>query len=300
MLPKTTVHQRANGAPTAGVAEVDRLTAHALRRVLSTPGFQVREYEFEAGHANPPHVHDGPALVVILRGGYEQRYRGRSLDCPETSVKTVPAGERHSETVGPTGVHGLIVAPTPVRERDLDGVTDALDRFARYQGGGVRPLADRLYRECRRPDDALPLAAEAALLDLLVTVARSPNPDRAWSGLPGSDRRRAARWLERAKELVDDRFAEPITLSVVSEAVQVSRATLARRFRQTYGVSIGEYVRERRLQEAERLIARTREPLSHVALQTGFYDQSHLGNAFRRRFGLTPMAYRGLGGGTGT
>jgi AraC-like DNA-binding protein len=64
------------------------------------------------------------------------------------------------------------------------------------------------------------------------------------------------------------------------------------RFRQVYGQSIGDYVRRRRLEHAARLLCSTEATAAAIAVECGFADQSHLTRLFRRRFGVTPSAYR--------
>jgi AraC family transcriptional regulator len=72
----------------------------------------------------------------------------------------------------------------------------------------------------------------------------------------------------------------------------VHPATLARAYRRRFGCSIGERVRALRVEHAARRLLETTEPLSTIAVGTGFYDQSHFTNAFRRQLGVTPAAYR--------
>jgi AraC family transcriptional regulator len=49
-----------------------------------------------------------------------------------------------------------------------------------------------------------------------------------------------------------------------------------------------------RLCEAEYLVALSTLPLSQIALNTGFSDQSHFTRLFAKRTGITPHAFRVL------
>jgi len=66
----------------------------------------------------------------------------------------------------------------------------------------------------------------------------------------------------------------------------------ARLFRQTTGESPHQFVLRQRIERAQRLLAEGGMPLAHVAVESGFADQSHLTRAFKRQLGLTPRAYR--------
>jgi len=56
-------------------------------------------------------------------------------------------------------------------------------------------------------------------------------------------------------------------------------------------MTLGEYVRTLRIEEAARLLEQDM-PLSAIALVVGFYDQAHFSNAFKTVTGFTPSSYR--------
>jgi AraC family transcriptional regulator len=74
--------------------------------------------------------------------------------------------------------------------------------------------------------------------------------------------------------------------------VGVHRVHLAREFRDHFGLTVGDYVRRRRLARARHLLAHTDLPLSAAAADAGFADQAHLTRAFRAAFGTTPGRFR--------
>jgi transcriptional regulator GlxA family with amidase domain len=53
-----------------------------------------------------------------------------------------------------------------------------------------------------------------------------------------------------------------------------------------------EYLLALRLQEARRLLTSTELTLSAIALNTGFFDQSHFTKRFRKMTGMTPTQFR--------
>jgi len=72
----------------------------------------------------------------------------------------------------------------------------------------------------------------------------------------------------------------------------VSAGHLARAFRTAFGMSVGGYIRERRLQRAAALIRDSNSKLVDIAAAVGFCDQAHFSRAFKTRFGTTPAAFR--------
>ena len=141
-----------------------------------------------------------------------------------------------------------------------------------------------MYSEFRTMDTAAPLAIEGLLLELIALIARSRRTGPAGGSAPD--------WVRRAHDLLHESLATRLSLSGIAAEVGVHPATLARGYRRAYGCSLGEMQRRLRLELAARLLAATELSAVEIAQITGFFDQSHLTNAFRRRFGLSPLRYR--------
>jgi AraC-like DNA-binding protein len=69
---------------------------------------------------------------------------------------------------------------------------------------------------------------------------------------------------------------------------------LSRLFRKAYGMSLGEFVKNCRLRKSAALIFRSDLALSDIALESGYYDQSHLTNELNATTGFTPGELRRL------
>ncbi len=72
----------------------------------------------------------------------------------------------------------------------------------------------------------------------------------------------------------------------------LASASFRRAFRAARGQSFGAWLRELRLEEAARILARDEAPLAQVAERVGLGEVHTLIRGFRRRFGTTPAAYR--------
>jgi AraC family transcriptional regulator len=91
---------------------------------------------------------------------------------------------------------------------------------------------------------------------------------------------------------VDLRFDEHLTLDELAEIAGISVFHACRAFRRVRNTSIHRYQQTVRLRHALALLRDTSRPLAQVAVDTGFANQGHLGNAFHRRFGVTPARAR--------
>lgn len=83
-----------------------------------------------------------------------------------------------------------------------------------------------------------------------------------------------------------------VTADELAALAHLSVSQFQREFRRVFGMSPGDYLLEVRLQSARRRLERTNEPLSAVALECGFHDQSHFTKRFKAATGLRPLEYR--------
>jgi AraC-like DNA-binding protein len=98
--------------------------------------------------------------------------------------------------------------------------------------------------------------------------------------------------LAPAVKYLEQRFRDHIELSELSDHCGLSSTHVHRLFRRLLRMSPTEYLLALRLQEARRLLVTTDQPLSVIAMDTGFFDQSHFTKRFRKMTGMTPIQYR--------
>ena len=82
------------------------------------------------------------------------------------------------------------------------------------------------------------------------------------------------------------------TIEQLAQEAGLSPTALKKCFRGVYGSSIYAYLREYRLQTAQRLLAETSLPVAEIARQVGYENPNKFSSAFRATAGLTPTEYR--------
>ena len=63
-------------------------------------------------------------------------------------------------------------------------------------------------------------------------------------------------------------------------------------FREQLGMTFSDYINRLRVERAQELLKDPRRSLAEIAVQVGFYDQSHFGKVFRQVSGYTPALFR--------
>lgn len=249
---------------------------------LILPGFRVLRGAHAGGTLLERHTHDDPSLCYVFDGRFTEHSAGVSFDCGADTVKLTVAGDPHSNRFIAEESHGLRVDISQARFAESPAIARLLTRRIFVPNAGLRGLMARVRREMDANDELAPLVVEGLLLELLARLAREDA--RGGQTLPV--------WLARARDLVESSYTSGLSLSSVAAEVGVSDIQLARLWRKEFGASIGERVRELRVEQAALELRVTEATISEIARRCGFYDQSHFTNVFRRMRGLSPARFR--------
>ena len=102
-------------------------------------------------------------------------------------------------------------------------------------------------------------------------------------------------WHGRMKSVtgwIAEHYAEHISLSQLAKKVGTSEPNFRRQFSHIFGISPGRYLTTIRLNAARKLLETTEKLVSEIAVESGFFDQSHLTKLFKRERGMPPGEYR--------
>lgn len=250
---------------------------------VATANVDVSECEYRPDGHIPLHRHDRAGFCLVLDGGFDERAGAATLRCDPAMLLFHPAGATNANIISDRGSRCLNVEIEPAVMAALGEAGALRERRTTGRHGVAHWFAYKLRRELHVRDELTPLIMDGVALALLGEFARQPSVRMS---------RRPPSWLERARSHLHEAFVKPPTLSALADDAGVHRVHLARAFREFYACTVGEYVRQRRIQRAcERLIA-TDAPLSDVALSCGFADQSHFTTTFKRLVGVTPREFR--------
>ena len=98
-------------------------------------------------------------------------------------------------------------------------------------------------------------------------------------------------WSERVRRMVAQRLHAAWTVDDLAASFHLSASTLRRRL-DAEGCTLGDCVREVRLESALLLLQSTTLSVSEIAYRCGYASHSRFSAAFRERFGFTPSYLR--------
>ena len=96
----------------------------------------------------------------------------------------------------------------------------------------------------------------------------------------------------RCVDYIYDHINERITIQTLSEYTGLSVSYLSRVFKQNLGISISDYIREKKIEKAQNLLRYSDASLIDIANYLAFSSQSHFIQVFESLVGVSPKKYR--------
>lgn len=251
---------------------------------LAAIGFRFTEKAYSSSARLPTHAHELSHFCFVLTGNYREKIAGRFYERAPAALVYYPPDISHGEDHFTSGRHFLV----EVDSKSLEIVHDYGARLSEpvlLDTGSSLWLANRMYKEFSERDEFSSIALESISTELLIAASRA--------GKPRAERTPPV-WLDRVKEFLQANFSEPPRLNELAKAVEVHPTHLARVFRQFERCTVGDYIREVRIDYARRRLLQSNDPLVEIALAAGFADQTHFTRSFKRLTGMTPTEFRHL------
>lgn len=98
--------------------------------------------------------------------------------------------------------------------------------------------------------------------------------------------------VEKIEWYVEDNIDQAIGVSDVATALFMNPDYLSRLFKTEKGISLKEYIIQRKMQSAQVLLRTTSLPVSIIASKLGYDNFSHFSQAYRKKMGMSPTDER--------
>ena len=264
-----------------------------------------------SGGLTGAHAHDFLTLAYFERDGGFLISGTKRRELREGDAFVIPPGEVHdarglaeaegwavffpAEVLAPSGSHVFLSwRAHPLLFPFAAGVDRA--------GGGARRLIvlpeerpswsahlSALDLELRERREGYREAALAYLTLLLVGVSRLA------AEVVGDLRLNDEPLLAEVFSFVEDRYREHVSLRDVARAVSLSPGYLTTVVRRKTGRTVVEWIAERRMAQARRLLVDTDLAVEEVGHSVGYNDPTYFVRSFRRAHGTTPLGWRRAG-----
>jgi len=227
-----------------------------------------------------------PDAFLILNDG--QRY----------SLEFEGHGRIRTETLCPFFQSGFLAQAAVAADLDdIDRAAPAIDFCER-----LYPKTGAVARALAHLDAGLrgPQASATWLEDRMYALAQSLAALRfqvrgeaeTFPGLRPTTRMELYRRLYRGRDFLLSCYDQPLTVAAAARVAGVSPFHFQRMFKLAFGRTPMQFLQETRLAAARRLLARTGDDITAICLAVGFESLGSFSWLFRKRFGVSPRAFR--------
>jgi AraC-like DNA-binding protein len=261
-----------------------------LYRVSDLPQIELF-YGINVKRAFSRHIHWVFSLGVIEEGTRLLDFQGGKYEVQQGMVKVISPGEVHSGNAADEKGYTM---RTIRLEKDyyFSLVSQIIGLSGKAPYFPERAFADpALYRNVIRLHKLLggkgtKLEKEYLLLETLSQLIQDHAREKPQALPAGS----SGHSLDLVCDYLKSHISENVSLEELARIGYLSAFHLARLFTREIGVPPHVYQVQLRLNKALELL-HSGKPVSGVALETGFFDQSHFTRAFKKKFGVTPGQY---------
>lgn len=249
------------------------------------------------------HYHEFDKLVLLLGGRVTYHIEGKRYLLQPMDVLLVSRNLIHLPVVEAGPAYERMVLwisrdfmtrfSTP--EADLSGCFGLTARRGvhLYRPRGEdrarwRALFERVESAAKDGGFASSLLADTCVLQLLVSLNRAVS--EAPEGADPASYRFDPK-MEEVTRYILAHLGEELSIDRLAGAFFISRYYLMHRFKEVYGCSVHQYIRQKRLQQAAEAIRRD-VPVLKAAEDAGFGDYSVFLRAFRAAYGKSPREWK--------
>lgn len=264
------------------------------RVIAKGPHWRVSEYVCTAGPDDRPfeEQHTAFTIAAVVEGTFNYRSEAGTALLHDGALLLGNHGACYA--CGHEHSHGdrcisLTLAPDLFSEIAATAAGSARYRFRSAMLPSCPEILPWFVRLEASPHTLSRLEADEAMIDVaerVVSVSSSSTPHCVT--LSSLDARR----VSRAVQYIAENAAEDLSLDDIATEVATSPYHFLRTFRRATSLTPYQFVLELRLRRAALQLIATGEAVSRIAFMAGFGDLSTFNARFKRRFGLTPRAFR--------
>lgn len=240
------------------------------------------------------HWHERMELLKIRRGEMLLETEGKESKVQAGELAIIYPCQPHKAVAGEGGVEYDVImfdlahfnANAAVFEKYLEPLISGNITFTnKTDDKTINEIIGAIVQECvlsGKPDPLLTIGRVYTFLGLLYINCKDTKEISNKLNDSFSD----------VVKYVNENFLEKISTSALSEKFGYNEAYFCRSFKKATGITVTKYIQILRLEYAIKLLKKSNENISAIAVKSGFSDIYYFTNSFKKHFKMTPSEFR--------
>ena len=228
------------------------------------------------------HYHEMPYFTFLLQGGLMEGNKKDVYHCSAGDLLFHNWQEAHYN-IKPKGfARGFHIELDKkwISQFDLD--LKKIQGSIQITDPDIKFLLYKIFRETKIHDNTTSISIQNLLLETFVGMENKRNMHS--KGKPA--------WVSKINEILYDHNVNGLSLSQLSDMLDIHPVHLSRDFSKYFHCNLGEYIRKLKVEKSLSLLSINGYSLMDITFACGFYDQSHFIRCFKEIIGTSPLAYR--------
>ncbi len=252
----------------------------------------------------PLHWHTALEIIMPVKNKYTVMVDGKTHEIAEGDIWITPPGTLHALLAPPDGERMIMLFDYSLicNLKGMDSLLHMLHPYTLITENEQPDLRRRLQfylGEISREYDTKSPFAEACVYSFMirffVTLGRvSLNANTRFPGITNSKQHEYVEKFMMVCNYITDHCTENISVDDLSDLAGFSKFHFARLFKQFSNMSCYDYLTQKRIAHAERLLIKPDISITEVAMQSGFNSLSTFNRIFKAAKNCTPSEYKNL------
>lgn len=241
---------------------------------IKTESFNVSLTHHPAKSNISLHAHEKPYLCLLAAGNYEEKSHHLDLIQQGEVIYRTANYEHANSFLNEDSVCLNIEIDDPDHFMDQNGVQFPLTELK--QKGSIETYKLLFALKHDLPNDVLNICCYESMLSQISMINDKGD----------------ITWIKQVKEFIKDDPLAPISLEELSINWGLHPNYIVRKFKEVTGLKLSQYLTKTRLEYSIHSMIKTEDNMTKIALECGFYDQSHFNRNFKKYMDINPLLFR--------
>ncbi|TRX62024.1 helix-turn-helix transcriptional regulator [Fulvivirga sp. M361] len=247
------------------------------QKMRTLSGFTLSRTDHSQNMNVPKHEHEHPYISLLLHGLYHEKSIVSEHDIETGSTLFRPKGFEHKNRIGSCNSFCFNIEI----EKELPDKKhySKLSDYIQFEKHNLEIL--KIHYGFRND-----------FSDELLTIMVEENLHLLFQQQYAQNTLSRTVWVNKIKKEVRLNPEKKYSIDEVSDSLCLHPNYFVRKFKSKTGCTFGEFLLRQRISRGIDLMLHSSKPLTEIAVESGFYDQSHFIRHFKHFFGTTPSRYR--------